>query len=234
MFMKMLISLDELKLKKAFDWIPLKCEICSKDFVRSKSMVLRILKGKSVGEKAGSFCSVKCCGRSRNTQIVVNCKQCNELFHKPKGNVNRVFCSRTCSGIYNNKHKTHGFRRSKLECWMEQKLKEKYTDLEFIFNKRELIGYELDLYIPILNIAFEFNGIVHYKPIYGEQKFNSIKINDLKKSEICKTYGIELKIIDVSKMKSFRDSRGKEFLDEVVSTIEMRKTISKTGAEPRI
>lgn len=51
---------------------------------------------------------------------------------------------------------------------------------------------ELDFYIPSLSLAIELNGITHYKPIYGKEKFERQQRNDEVKREVCKSMGIRL------------------------------------------
>ena len=45
-------------------------------------------------------------------------------------------------------------------------------------------GIECDIAIPDLKIGIEWNGIVHYKPIYGEKKLSDIQERDKRKEEI--------------------------------------------------
>ena len=122
--------------------------------------------------------------RSDNYTKVVNCKNCNIEIVKHlsdiKSKSGNSFCSRSCSATYNNKNKKFGTRRSKLENWIENELKKKY-DFKIIFNGKEAVNSELDIYIPSLKLAFELNGIFHYEPIYGEDKLNKVKNNDGRK-----------------------------------------------------
>ena len=84
------------------------------------------------------------------------------------------FCSRSCSATFNNKNKTYGTRRSKLEVFLEKELIKLYPDLLFHFNRKDTINSELDIYIPSLKLAFELNGIFHYEPIYGDNKLSPL------------------------------------------------------------
>ena len=138
----------------------------------------------------------KCRGR-----IEVTCENCSGLSRQTKGDYKRSkhhFCSHSCSASWRNKNKTTGFRRSKLEKYIEQTLKKNYPDLQILFNDRKEVGLELDIYFPDLKLAVELNGIVHYEPIYGLDKFNLIHNNDKIKSVRCFEKGIELVVIDVT------------------------------------
>ena len=58
-----------------------------------------------------------------------------------------------------------------------------------------LEGLELDIYIPELKLAFEYQGQQHRYPVEvfgGESKFIRQQINDAKKKSICKKKGIKL------------------------------------------
>lgn len=37
-----------------------------------------------------------------------------------------------------------------------------------------VIGYEIDIFLPDLNIAISYNGEVHIKPIYGIKRLNQV------------------------------------------------------------
>lgn len=49
--------------------------------------------------------------------------------------------------------------------------------------------------LPNHNIAFEINGICHYKPIYGDGKFQKTLQKDAEKQQMCQDMGIKLIII---------------------------------------
>ena len=94
-----------------------------------------------------------------------------------------------------------------------------YPNLEILYNNKEIINSELDIYIPSLKLAFELNGIVHYEPIYGEEKLNKIKSNDNNKFQLCIEQKISLCVIDTSSLNYFKEQNAKKFLDIIVETI---------------
>lgn len=52
-----------------------------------------------------------------------------------------------------------------------------------------------DFYLPDLNIAIEYDGIQHYKPVVtfgGEEAFAELKLNDNFKTEYCYKNNIKL------------------------------------------
>jgi hypothetical protein len=160
------------------------------------------------------FCTPKCKTNHYTKNKSVKCKQCGLIFSKQFSKIAaNNFCTHSCSATYNNTHKTHGTRRSKLEKWLEEKLKEKYPQLEIHFNRKDAINSELDIYIPGLKLAFELNGIYHYEPIHGLEKLNSVKNNDKRKFQACLERGIELCIIDTSSFTYFKEDKAKNFLE---------------------
>jgi hypothetical protein len=152
---------------------------------------------KKRGNNRGVFCSIVCLGawKSKLGKLQVSCSQCSVLFLKlvsqMKSKTGLSFCSSSCSATYNNNHKKMGYRRSKLEIYIEEKIKNEFPNLNFRTNAKD-IGYELDFYFPDKAFAIEINGIYHYKPIHGEEKLLRIKHNDQLKILLCEKMNIKL------------------------------------------
>lgn len=160
-----------------------------------------------------------------NPALEVTCLACNSRFKKSYCDTVQYpnhFCSRSCAATYNNKHKKHGTRRSKLEVWLEQELTKLYPELVFQFNSKEAIGSELDIYIPSLKLAFELNGIFHYEPIFGDKKLNQIQVNDQNKFQACQASGISLCILDVSGLSYFKPTNAQKYLVVIQDVINKR------------
>lgn len=198
--------------------VPCRCGYCKETFLITKTEAKRSI----LGKRRNIFCSRQCRGKSQSLQSVVSCDNCKRSFEKKQAEIRRSpknFCSRSCSAVYNNTHKTHGTRRSKFETYLENKLKTSFPDLEIHFNKKCAIKSELDIYIPSLKLAFEINGIFHYKPIYGESKLQSIKNNDILKKKVCKDQKIDLKIVDISEMKTFKPAIAISYFNDICDVI---------------
>ena len=208
------------------DLLDLQCEQCSSLFKKTKNLIQSSIKGSPMHKLR--FCSLVCCGKAKakNKKELISCKNCNKEFFKKINQIKKTinsFCSSSCAATYNNTHKTHGCRRSKLEVHLEQKLPIKYPDLEFHFNRKDAIKSELDLYIPELKLAFELNGIFHYEPIYGTDKLNQIQNNDNRKFQACLEQGIELCIIDTSSLTYFKPDKAQKYLNIIMSIIDLKK-----------
>lgn len=173
------------------------------------------------------FCSDECKNLALGYKKIlpVICTNCGKEF-VPKENVRKRakssnrFCSSSCAATYNNTHKKFGTRRSKLEAWIEEKLRNLYPDLEILFNDKSAINSELDIYIPSMKLAFELNGVFHYEPIFGEEKLDKIKENDNNKFQLCQQKGISLCIIDTSSQTYVTESSSQKFLDIILKIIE--------------
>jgi hypothetical protein len=128
---------------------------------------------------------------------------------------NNNFCSKSCAGTYNNTHRKTGNRISKLELFLQEHLSGYYFD----YNNRKICeGLELDIYIPDLKLAFEISGIVHYKPIYGEEKFQNIIEKDKLKMNRCIDKGINLIVIK-DESNRFTEKYGYEILSRIYKDI---------------
>lgn len=126
----------------------------------------------------------------------VKCKQCDIYFLKLvseiKKSKNNNFCSNNCAAKYNNQHRKTGNRVSKLEKYLQENL----TGYIFDYNNRKICnGLELDIFMPTLNLAFEINGIFHYKPVHGQLKFDKIVEKDKLKMNRCIDKKIKLIVI---------------------------------------
>jgi hypothetical protein len=218
--MKPLFTELELRTAKSKDKLPCECFYCSSIFYLTK---LRIQRANNKNQTAqGKYCSRKCQFAAQITKQKLHCKKCGTEFERWIKDIKRAknqFCSKSCAATYNNTHKTHGTRRSKLEKYIENKLSLLYPGLIIYFNSKEIINSELDIYIPYLNIAFELNGIYHYKAIHGNDKFIQIQNNDYEKETRCKKIGIGLYSIDTSQMNKFNEKDAKVILNKIVARI---------------
>ena len=212
----------ELNSAKSRDFLPLKCKFCGKTFHRTKSQIQAALAGNhSNCSLCGIQCRSKYGNRHKPENQTVTCKQCCKTFTRWNSQITKSknhFCSRSCAAKWNNAHKKHGTRVSKLEKWLAEQLTKLFPDLEFHFNRKDAINSELDIYIPSLRLAFELNGIYHYEPIHGSDKLASIQSNDHRKMLACAEKEIELCVIDSSSLKYFKPAKATKFL-EIISSI---------------
>lgn len=230
-------SIDEFDSVNSDDKLPLICLKCKSTFYKKKRYISQTNLHKTHSNSCSKrckeyangclYCSKKCVDLARITQQKVNCAQCNTEFTKQLNQIKVTknnFCSKSCAATYNNMHKTTGYRRSKLEVWLESQLTILYPQVYFEFNKKDTINSELDIYIPSLKLAFELNGIFHYEPIYGENKLNQIQNNDNRKFQACLEHNIELCIIDTSHFKHFKENKAKEFLTIISNIINLKQS----------
>ena len=196
--------------------IVVNCDKCNKSLSRYPSEI----------NKTGKYwCSYEC-RYPDNKRKIVNCLKCNKEFSKLNAECIKFpnhFCSRSCSASYNNTHKSYGTRRSKLEQYLEEQIRLNYADLELVCNQKSVIESELDFYFPELRFAIELNGITHYEPIYGEDKFDKIKNNDKRKIIACYEKDIELAIVDSSACSYLNESAKNKYKNLVFELLEKVK-----------
>lgn len=217
-----LIPIEQILSSKYSQMIPVKCDYCQQNFEKMQKYIKSNLK---LGSYKNHFCSNACSVKAKDKKKAVTCKQCSKIFLKKCCQLKKSpisFCSSSCAATYNNTHKTHGYRRSKMETYFEQVLPIKYPDLEFHFNRKNAINSELDIYIPKLKLAFELNGIFHYEPIYGADKLSQTQNNDRRKFQACLEQGIELCIIDTSSLSYFKPDKAQKYLDIIVNIINSK------------
>lgn len=196
---------------------PKQCHQCGEQFYRKNN-------GKEA-KRTHTYCSVQCQHESQIKKVTTTCKNCSKQFKKQLSQFKRTknhFCSKSCAATYNNTHKTHGTRISKLEKWLSEELPKLYPQIDFVFNGKEAINSELDIYIPELKLGFELNGIFHYEPIFGDLKLEQIQNNDNRKFQACLERGIEFCTIDVSGLKYFKPNSAIRYLEIIKNIIDLK------------
>lgn len=144
------------------------------------------------------FCSRNCARQFSNKSTISACVNCTKEVLRSQAERRKstnIFCNKSCAASFNNKNKTHGDRRSKLERFIENKLKENKPNIKFLCNDKTAIKSELDFYFPDLKLGIEINGIFHYEPIYGLEKLSKTQQNDKQKFKLCHENGIELCVV---------------------------------------
>lgn len=186
------------------------CSQCSKTFNRGENFVKADIKRGRVL----TFCDRECFKTHRRSfQVTVPCVQCGTLMKRTQSTSRgNIFCNRSCSASYNNAHKTTGTRRSKLEAWLETRLRDLYPDLDLHCNRKDAIQGELDFYFPSLKLAFELNGVFHYEPIFGAGQLARTQSNDARKWAACLERGIELCVVDTERFTYFKAKGAEKFL----------------------
>ncbi len=193
-----------------------KCTTCGKSVFRAPCQVM-----------LNVFCSRKCSqsfqtdkpglgGRERNPEKrkTLTCKLCGKPFERFSCAIipgKDVFCSHSCHTKFANQYKRGC--KSKLEKWLAIELNKQ--DIPVFMNDRKLLkGYELDIYFPTKNLAFEIDGPWHRLPLNGEKVFNKIQYNDKFKNQRCNELGIRL--IRIQNEKSFTEQIGNEVLAQIL------------------
>lgn len=223
-FKEIIIDPSILTPLKSRDNVSLNCDNCHRMFNRKKNVIQIAMSKKTTT----AFCSRSCRGIGNIIRIQCRCTACGKEFFKRHSQLKEHrndFCNKSCSAHYNNKNKTHGTRRSKLEKWLETTINKHIPDLKILYNSKIAIGSELDIYIPSLSLAFEVNGIFHYKPIHGPDRLEKIQRMDAEKRQMCEELGIMLITINTSSQRVFTEVSSMIYLETILDTIK-----AKTGA----
>ena len=102
-------------------------------------------------------------------------------------------------------------------------VEEIYPDVEIIRHHRPnwLEGLELDIYIPSIKLAFEYQGLQHFQAVEhwgGKAKLEIQKEHDSRKKRICKEKGVRLICVNYDEELTNEYIRKRIMLDEVEST----------------
>ena len=172
------------------------CDFCGKHNEKKLTFYYTVKREK----QTNFFCNVKCFGKFICKKITTKCGYCNKSIIKDqhqikKSKSGKAFCNHSCSASYNNKLKRK-FRRSKIEAKFYNLLVKEFPSLDILSNDKTMLdGYEVDISIPELKLAIEWNGIVHFKPIYGKTKLDNIQTRDAEKLKIASNKNINLIVI---------------------------------------
>lgn len=141
-----------------------------KEVISKKSFNRMLNKLKSHGELINS----------ENSEYEINCKKCNnsyKILHSlmynriTNGDIICTFCNPKNQNIQENE--------------LYDFIRENYNG-EIIRNSRSIISNELDIYLPDLYLAFEFNGLYWHSELYKEKNYH------LNKTKECEEKGIQL------------------------------------------
>lgn len=199
-----------------------KCSNCGKDIKKRKWLSYN-------RPNNNSYCNRKCRNEYNKKQCYVEagCLFCNNKVIRRKITLNSnskgPFCSHSCVAKYRHANSIPtGYNVSKPEKYIQAKLLEKYPMIEFMFNRKDTIKSELDIYIPEFKLAFELNGIFHYEPIFGEENLKYVENNDKRKFQACLENNIELCIVDISKLKYLKPERVAPYLKIITDIIDSK------------
>lgn len=112
-------------------------------------------------------------------------------------------------------------KRSKLEKYLERRLKALYPTLLISFNNRKVLGGpEIDIYVPSLGIAIELNGIHHYEPIYGHEKLAQIQSQDKRKESLSEALSLRFIALDVRSASPHSKTSAEAVLSQIRAILQ--------------
>jgi ribosomal protein S27E len=129
----------------------------------------------------------------------VKCELCGKIFQKRTNQLKLhpvSFCCKSHASKYNADRREGGFCRSQWEIMLCDLLKKEFPCLDIIECDRTIFeGREADIYIPSIKLAIEWNGIFHFKPIFGKDKLAQTQVKDQEKIKIAQDKGVNLIVI---------------------------------------
>ena len=184
-------------------------------------------------KRTQQYCS-KACKKKSTRKYHLICQHCQSPYHAER--VDSKFCSHKCRSInlqlHLFAHKKSGLSRSKIELFIESKIKQDYRDVVFVFNNKSEIGMELDIYSPQLKLAIELNGVFHYLPVYGDSVLQKIQKRDKQKFDLCAARYIDFHIIDLGN-EGYTKHYANRIYSLVCSIIEHRiLEVGRPGIDP--
>ncbi len=149
----------------------------------------------------------------RNAQEKKVCSFCSIEFtravtfsKKPRNpKTGKSFCSGSCRSkyVHANCNPTQHTNKSLPQQILYALLQKEFPNEPILYNDRTTLksSIELDIVFPRLKVAIEVNGPIHYLPIFGEEKFQTVVNRDSVKMAEAYSMGYNLIVIDVSKLQ---------------------------------
>jgi len=119
-----------------------------------------------------------------NNEYTIHCNKCDTDFTIDTQNFRNMIKYKTL--LCTNCNNIGGYTKSGFEIELQYFIKDYYYN-DILFGNRNIINpLELDIYLPDLRLAFEFNGVYWHNELYKSNNYHS------NKTELCEKQGIQL------------------------------------------
>jgi very-short-patch-repair endonuclease len=140
---------------------------------------INLLKNKLITKNC-SYVTHSCI--NNNIEYLLKCNKTNKIFKISYTNLRLRLLSELEISPYVYKKGGESKMEKDIRSFIHSKI-----DIELKFNiKNIILSYELDIYIPDLKLAFEFNGLYWHNELYKDKNYH------LNKTELCEKNGIQL------------------------------------------
>lgn len=140
----------------------------------------------------------------------LKCKN-NHIFTKNGDKLKSFNC---CPKCFIDSYEEFLFRKL-IENHYQKEFKKSYP--EWLVSSHTNHILELDMYNEELKLAFEYNGIQHYEPVYGQQRLDISKRNDEEKNKLCFENNVRLISIKYLTKKAINNEL---FIKELVQSLK--------------
>lgn len=137
-------------------------------------------------------------GLQGETKVCLHCNRPFFALGSRSYTSGRKFCSKSCATTFNNTAgktgPTKGYgKNERLLC---QLLQAAFPNTLIKPNDRQVVPpYEVDIHIPSLRVAIEWNGIGHYAPVFGALEFERCTRADVVKAALLLEKGYTLFVV---------------------------------------
>ena len=165
-----------------------KCLECAKEeMVKDKRTDTNIIKEMIESKNDNIWLNQNEYKTASKNNLLIRCGTCGNIFKMSYANYRKDWFSGKCRRC---SEKSTG---EKQIAQVLDRYKINYTRQEHFDGKlRDVKPIPLDFYLPDYNMAVEFDGILHYEPMYGEEKFKKTLLHDDMKNWYCKWNNIDL------------------------------------------
>lgn len=167
-----------------------------------------------------------CPNNPDNSLIKVPCANCGTPLQVTPKYFNRTrhgnnFCNKSCAAFHRHKNgQIKKTNRSKAEIKILEAINQKFPELEVLCNNRTLLsGLELDLYIPSLKLGIEYNGPLHYQPIFGQEKLEKGQRYDTMKAQ--RAYDLGIRILTLPHYAALLPEQIKQTLELIENLVDL-------------
>lgn len=123
---------------------------------------------------------------SNDRNLKIKCGSCGNVFIQSLNNYKRINLTGKCPDC-----NEISYGEYLISSYLD-KYDVNYNRWFSFYDCRDKQPLPFDFYLPDFNLAIEFDGLHHMKPVYGEESFKTTKLHDAMKDNYCRWNNINL------------------------------------------